>query len=169
MGVGLLCHPKPYFGRACDAGLLVFQRVSHKPLHALRGHPADQAALRGQRRGCLHRLHLATPINQQAILLGADLVLHSATKYLGGHNDVLAGAIAGRADLVKTVRAMHNILGGTIDPHAAYLLLRGRMPLPWNWRSGWRPTRRCSGCTTLAWSRTLTTPSRCSRWPHLAA
>lgn len=71
----------------------------------------------------------ATPINQQAIALGADLVLHSATKYLSGHNDVLAGAIAGRSDLVTAVRAMHNILGGTIDPHAAYLLLRGMKTL----------------------------------------
>lgn len=46
----------------------------------------------------------ATPINQRAISLGADLVLHSATKYLAGHNDVLAGAVAGRADLVAAVR-----------------------------------------------------------------
>lgn len=71
----------------------------------------------------------ATPINQQALLLGADLVIHSATKYLAGHNDVLAGAIAGRADLVAAVRAMHNVLGGTLDPHAAYLLLRGMKTL----------------------------------------
>ena len=71
----------------------------------------------------------ATPVNQQALSLGADLVIHSATKYLAGHNDVLAGAIAGRADLVAAVRAMHNVLGGTIDPHAAYLLLRGMKTL----------------------------------------
>lgn len=71
----------------------------------------------------------ATPINQQALSLGADLVIHSATKYLAGHNDILAGAIAGRADLVAAVRAMHNVLGGTIDPHAAYLLLRGMKTL----------------------------------------
>lgn len=71
----------------------------------------------------------ATPVNQQALALGADLVLHSATKYLAGHNDVLAGAIAGREDLVAAVRAMHNVLGGTIDPHAAYLVLRGMKTL----------------------------------------
>jgi cystathionine gamma-synthase len=71
----------------------------------------------------------ATPINQKAIELGADLVIHSATKYLGGHQDVLAGAIAGRADLVAEVRRMHHILGGTIDPHAAYLVLRGMKTL----------------------------------------
>lgn len=71
----------------------------------------------------------ATAINQRALDLGADLVIHSATKYLAGHNDVLAGAIAGRSDLVAAVRAMHNVLGGTIDPHASYLLLRGMKTL----------------------------------------
>jgi len=71
----------------------------------------------------------ATPCNSRAIALGADLVIHSATKYLAGHNDVLAGAICGRADLVQSVRGMHNILGGVIDPHAAYLLLRGMKTL----------------------------------------
>lgn len=67
----------------------------------------------------------ATPINQRAIALGADLVLHSATKYLAGHNDVLAGAIAGSSTLIASVRLMHNVLGGTIDPHAAFLVNRG--------------------------------------------
>lgn len=67
----------------------------------------------------------ATPVNQTPCDLGADLVLHSGTKYLAGHNDVLAGALAGRAEPLAAVRAMHNVLGGTVDPHAAYLLLRG--------------------------------------------
>jgi cystathionine gamma-synthase len=67
----------------------------------------------------------ATPCNQRALALGADLVLHSATKYLAGHNDLLAGAVAGSAELVAKVRALHAVLGGVIDPHAAYLLLRG--------------------------------------------
>ena len=67
----------------------------------------------------------ATPVNQQAIGLGADLVLHSATKYMAGHNDVIAGALAGRKDLVDEVRRLHWVLGGVVDAHAAYLLLRG--------------------------------------------
>lgn len=57
----------------------------------------------------------ATPINQRAIELGADLVLHSATKYLAGHNDVLAGALCGSKELVEQVRTMHHVLGGVVD------------------------------------------------------
>jgi cystathionine gamma-synthase len=67
----------------------------------------------------------ATPVNQRALSLGADIVIHSVTKYLAGHNDVLAGALAGSSELVAAVRLMHNVLGGTIDPHAAFLVLRG--------------------------------------------
>ncbi|GAB4822198.1 hypothetical protein N2152v2_009244 [Parachlorella kessleri] len=84
-----------------------------------------------QAKGCIVAVDstFATPINSQPLKLGADLVIHSATKYLAGHNDVLAGAIAGKAELVAAVRAMHNVLGGTIDPHASYLLLRGMKTL----------------------------------------
>ncbi|KAL6747628.1 cystathionine gamma-synthase [Haematococcus lacustris] len=67
----------------------------------------------------------STPINSKALEHGADLVLHSATKYLAGHNDVLAGALAGKRELIQQVRTLHHILGGVTDPHAAYLLLRG--------------------------------------------
>lgn len=67
----------------------------------------------------------ATPINQKAIALGADMVLHSATKYLAGHNDVLAGTLSGSRECLQAVRALHNVLGGVVDPHAAYLILRG--------------------------------------------
>ncbi|GAQ80664.1 cystathionine gamma-synthase [Klebsormidium nitens] len=71
----------------------------------------------------------ATPINQQAIPLGADLVLHSATKYLAGHQDVLAGSLSGRKPEVAKVRQLHNVLGGVVDSHAAYLILRGMKTL----------------------------------------
>jgi cystathionine gamma-synthase len=67
----------------------------------------------------------ATPVNQQALALGADFVLHSATKYLAGHNDVLAGSLSGSKQCLSAVRALHNILGGVVDPNAAYLILRG--------------------------------------------
>src|SRR2546428_8970984 len=67
----------------------------------------------------------ASPINQKPLSLGADLVLHSATKYLNGHADVIAGAAAARRDLVEKIKLVRRILGGTLDPHAAWLTLRG--------------------------------------------
>ena len=72
----------------------------------------------------------ATPVNQRPLEQGADLVLHSCTKYLGGHNDLLAGAVVGSDALVSLVRESRDVLGGVLDPHAAYLLLRGLKTLP---------------------------------------
>ncbi|KAK8592872.1 hypothetical protein V6N13_043502 [Hibiscus sabdariffa] len=71
----------------------------------------------------------ATPLNQKALSLGADLVLHSATKFIGGHNDVLAGCISGSEKLVTEIRTLHHILGGTLNPNAAYLIIRGMKTL----------------------------------------
>lgn len=68
---------------------------------------------------------LATPHNQRPLTLGADLVVHSATKFLGGHNDVLAGVVCGRAGAVGVVRDLRAQLGGVCEPHAAWLLNRG--------------------------------------------
>ncbi len=67
----------------------------------------------------------ATPINQRPLEFGIDLVIHSATKYLGGHNDLLAGAVLGGAPLVGAIRDMQGITGAVPDPFAAYLLIRG--------------------------------------------
>jgi cystathionine gamma-synthase len=67
----------------------------------------------------------ATPVNHRALDEGADYVIHSATKYLGGHNDLLAGVVLGSAEKTKPVREAAGVLGGVIDSHAAYLLLRG--------------------------------------------
>ncbi|XP_076894328.1 cystathionine gamma-synthase 1, chloroplastic-like [Bidens hawaiensis] len=71
----------------------------------------------------------ATPLNQKALALGADIILHSATKYLGGHNDVLAGCISGSTEIVSQVRNVHHVLGGTLNPNAAYLIIRGMKTL----------------------------------------
>lgn len=68
---------------------------------------------------------LATPYNLRPLELGADLVLHSLTKYLAGHNDLLAGSIAGSKELVDKVREFHVNYGAILDPDACYLLLRG--------------------------------------------
>lgn len=67
----------------------------------------------------------ASPVNLRPLDIGFDLVFHSATKYLNGHSDLVAGAVAGRADLVDGVRRTLNIYGGTLDPHAGFLLARG--------------------------------------------
>lgn len=67
----------------------------------------------------------ASPICYRPLAEGADFVLHSATKYLGGHNDLLAGVICGSAEQVAPVRQAVGVLGGVLDAHAAWLLLRG--------------------------------------------
>jgi cystathionine gamma-synthase len=71
----------------------------------------------------------ATPINQQPLRLGADLVIHSATKYLGGHADALGGIVCGRRVLVQHIFHFREITGASLDPMAAYLLLRGMKTL----------------------------------------
>ena len=67
----------------------------------------------------------ATPLNQRPLEWGVDLVIHSCTKYLAGHNDILSGAVLGRAELIESIRGLHKAFGGVIDPHCCYLLLRG--------------------------------------------
>jgi len=67
----------------------------------------------------------ATPFNQRPLEFGIDLVLHSATKYLGGHNDLLAGAVLGSTELVDGIRSLQAVTGAIVDPFVAYLLVRG--------------------------------------------
>ncbi len=67
----------------------------------------------------------ATPINFKPANYGIDIVVHSATKYLAGHNDVLGGVVAGKAGLVSLVRDLRSVFGACLDPHAAYLVHRG--------------------------------------------
>jgi len=67
----------------------------------------------------------ATPINMRPCARGVDLVIHSTTKYLGGHNDLLGGVVIGRAGLVSAIREQVGTLGAVCDPHNAYLLGRG--------------------------------------------
>jgi cystathionine gamma-synthase len=85
----------------------------------------------GRRRGVRTVIDstFSTPINLRALDFGVDLITHSATKYLGGHNDLLAGFIAGRNELIQPLRDAIGILGGISDPNTAYLLLRGMKTL----------------------------------------
>ena len=67
----------------------------------------------------------ASPLNQRPLELGVDLEMHSATKYLGGHSDLLAGVVGGNEELVRGVMNFRYVLGGIPDPHSAWLLMRG--------------------------------------------
>ena len=86
----------------------------------------------------------ASPVLQKPIEMGFDLVLHSATKYLAGHSDVIAGAAAGREALIKEIRHMIIYLGASMDPEAAFLLIRGMKTLEVRMR------RQCATAMTLA-------------------
>ncbi|MEW5960403.1 MAG: PLP-dependent aspartate aminotransferase family protein [Chloroflexota bacterium] len=67
----------------------------------------------------------ATPINQRPLEFGVDFVIHSATKYLGGHNDLLAGVVISSDYMIGAIKETQTMLGDVSDPHTAYLLLRG--------------------------------------------
>jgi cystathionine gamma-synthase len=67
----------------------------------------------------------ASPVNQRPLDQGADIVVHSATKYLGGHNDILGGVALGSRELIEKIRDYRNTTGGVMDPMTSYLLLRG--------------------------------------------
>ncbi|TBL80649.1 trans-sulfuration enzyme family protein [Paenibacillus thalictri] len=87
----------------------------------------------------------ASPCFQNPLKLGIDLVVHSLTKYVGGHSDVLGGAVIGSAELIdKLSRIDHQLLGGVMTPHSASLLLRGMRTLPL------RMERLSGSATTMA-------------------
>jgi cystathionine beta-lyase/cystathionine gamma-synthase len=71
----------------------------------------------------------ASPVNFRALDIGFDLTLHSGTKYLNGHNDIVAGAVAGSGPLIEKVARRMGHLGGSLDPHACFLLQRGMKTL----------------------------------------
>jgi cystathionine gamma-synthase len=90
---------------------------------------------------------LATPINCRPLEFGVDLVVHSATKSLAGHNDVLGGVVAGPRHLISLLRDARGVLGSVLDPHAAFLIARGLKTL------GLRTERQ--NATALAVARAL--------------
>ena len=86
----------------------------------------------------------ATPLLQRPIDLGFDMVVHSATKYLGGHSDIIAGAAVGSKKWMDRIRHMIIDLGGSMDPEAAFLLIRGMKTL------GLRIARQCENAQAVA-------------------
>ena len=100
----------------------------------------------------------ATPINQNPLSLGADLVLHSTTKFLGGHADALGGVIVGPRELIARIYHFREITGGTLHPESAYLLLRGMKTLHLRVRQ--------QNASALAIARFLTSQPRISTVFH---
>lgn len=86
----------------------------------------------------------ATPHLQKPLALGADLAMHSLTKSLAGHSDLIGGALAGSRERIEAARAMMKVLGGCLDPHAAFLARRGTRTLHL------RVERQCQNALTLA-------------------
>jgi cystathionine beta-lyase/cystathionine gamma-synthase len=86
-----------------------------------------QVAALAKRRGILSMVDstFATPVNQRPAEFGIDLIMHSGTKYFAGHSDLVCGIVAGRSELIETIHQTRTTLGGVMDPHAAWLLLRG--------------------------------------------
>jgi cystathionine gamma-synthase len=104
---------------------LVVSEAPTNPFNAVVDVPRLAEICRERRVRTLIDSTFATPVNLTPLDLGIDLVVHSATKYLSGHNDVLAGVIAGKAPLCSLVRDVRHMLGAVCDPHAAYLVHRG--------------------------------------------
>jgi cystathionine beta-lyase/cystathionine gamma-synthase len=86
----------------------------------------------------------ATPVLQQPLRLGADLVMHSLTKALSGHSDLIGGALLGSKEKMERARSLLKVLGGCMDPHAAFLALRGVRTLHL------RVQRQCENALLLA-------------------
>ncbi|HET9972453.1 MAG TPA: PLP-dependent transferase [Streptosporangiaceae bacterium] len=87
----------------------------------------DQVADFGRSEGIVTVIDntFASPVNFRPLAAGFDVVFHSATKYLGGHSDLVAGAVMGSAEMIERVRETLNLFGGSLDPHAGFLLARG--------------------------------------------
>lgn len=100
----------------------------------------------------------ATPINTRPVTLGADLVVHSASKYLGGHGDILGGVVCGNEELVHRVYALREIIGTAMDPQVAALMLRSLKTL------GLRVERHNASAEVIA--KWLTTHPQVTRVNH---
>jgi cystathionine gamma-lyase len=86
----------------------------------------------------------ATPVLQQPLTLGADIVMHSLTKGLSGHSDVIGGALVGSRERIDRARSFLKVLGGCMDPHPAFLVLRGLKTVHL------RVARQCENALALA-------------------
>ena len=104
--------------------LLLWEAIAN-PLLAVPDGPALARLARERGAVSLVDATFATPVNQRPLSFGADLVMHSATKYLGGHSDVIGGVLSGSAARIEAALERMKSLGGAADPHAAFLIDRG--------------------------------------------
>ncbi len=116
-----LCREAAEEGRPCS---MIFLETPANPTTVLTdiGGMSEVAHRHGAL--CAVDNTLLGPLYQHPLEVGADLVLYSATKYLGGHSDLVAGATLGCSSLIDTIKSYRTILGTTLDPHSAWLLLR---------------------------------------------
>jgi cystathionine beta-lyase/cystathionine gamma-synthase len=137
----LLTHEFPRLGLAADTidadrpdtwaaqlrptTRLIYVEAMTNPLLAVADHTAVAAFARAHGLLCVIDNTFATPVNFRPLAHGFDLSIHSATKYLNGHADIVAGAVSGARELIGRIRHKLNVLGGALDPHAAFLLKRG--------------------------------------------
>ncbi|MGE3171012.1 MAG: PLP-dependent aspartate aminotransferase family protein [Planctomycetota bacterium] len=113
----------------------VYVEAMTNPLVKVADHRAVVAFARAHGLLAIVDATFATPVNFRPLALGYDLVVHSATKYLNGHSDLAAGVVAGRREPCARVLHMQNHLGGSLDPHACFLLDRGLKTLPLRMRA----------------------------------
>ncbi len=121
---------EPALSKALEgAKLFAFETPTNPLLDVLDVRAIARAA---KAKGCLTVLDatFATPVLLRPLSLGIDVAVHSATKYLNGHHDVLAGAVVGSKGALAGVAQMRRMTGGVLDPHAAFLLARGMKTLP---------------------------------------
>jgi cystathionine gamma-synthase len=127
---GIQCDLVPPQAAAVEAALrpdtqLVFTESPTNPYQTVMDLERLVSLARSRRVKTVIDSTFATPFNQRPLDFGVDLVIHSATKYLGGHNDLLAGCVLGGAGLVSAIRDFQGMLGSVPDPVGCYLLGRG--------------------------------------------
>ena len=108
---------------------VIYVETMANPLLEVPDHPAVVAFAKTHNLVSVVDNTFASPVNFRPAEWGFDLSLHSCTKYLNGHSDIVAGAVIGRSDWVRKVKRRLDHLGGSLDPHAAFLLHRGMKTL----------------------------------------
>jgi cystathionine beta-lyase/cystathionine gamma-synthase len=145
---------------AAAADLFVCESASN-PILALADIPALAEAAHGVGARLLVDATFATPLGQRPLELGADLVMHSASKYLGGHSDLIGGAVSGSEAMTDGVWTWLRRAGGCMDPGGAWPpTANGPRP----WRSSWPGIPRWPPCTTRAWPATRSTAWESASW-----